>query len=47
MARVKRGNVHTKRRRRVLRQAKGYYGAKSRVYRQARDAVDRAPTIPP
>ena len=42
MARVKRGNVHTKRRRRVLKQAKGYYGAKSRTYSQARDAVDRA-----
>ena len=42
MARVKRGNVHANRRRRVLRQAKGYYGAKSRLYGQARDAVDRA-----
>ena len=42
MARVKRGNVHTKRRRRVLKQAKGYYGAKSRTYSQARDTVDRA-----
>ena len=42
MARVKRGNVHTKRRRRILKQAKGYYGAKSRTYSQARDAVDRA-----
>lgn len=42
MARVKRGNVHTKRRRRVLKQAKGYYGAKSRIYSEAREAVDRA-----
>lgn len=42
MSRVKRGNVHTKRRRRILKQAKGYYGAKSRLYSEARDAVDRA-----
>ncbi len=42
MSRVKRGNVHTKRRRRVLKQAKGYYGAKSRLYSEAREAVDRA-----
>ena len=42
MARVKRGNVHTKRRRRILKQAKGYFGAKSRTYSQARDTVDRA-----
>lgn len=42
MARVKRGNVHTKRRRRILKQAKGYWGAKSRVYSEAREAVDRA-----
>ncbi len=40
--RVKRGNVHTKRRRRVLKQAKGYFGAKSRLYSEAREAVDRA-----
>lgn len=42
MSRVKRGNVHTKRRRRVLKQAKGYFGAKSRLYSEAREAVDRA-----
>jgi large subunit ribosomal protein L20 len=42
MSRVKRGNVHTKRRRRILKQAKGYYGAKSRLYSEARDSVDRA-----
>jgi len=42
MARVKRGNVHTNRRRRILKQAKGYYGAKSRLYSEAREAVDRA-----
>lgn len=42
MSRVKRGNVHAKRRSRILKQAKGYYGAKSRLYSQARDSVDRA-----
>ena len=42
MARVKRGNVHTKRHRNILKQAKGYYGAKSRLYGEAREAVDRA-----
>lgn len=42
MSRVKRGNVHTKRRRRILKQAKGYFGAKSRLYSEAREAVDRA-----
>ena len=42
MARVKRGNVHSNRRRRILKQAKGYYGARSRLYSEARDAVDRA-----
>jgi large subunit ribosomal protein L20 len=42
MSRVKRGNVHKNKRRRILKQAKGYYGAKSRLYSQARDAVDRA-----
>ena len=42
MPRVKRGNVHKNRRRRILKQAKGYYGADSRLYASARDAVDRA-----
>ena len=42
MSRVKRGGVHTKRRRRILKQAKGYFGAKSRLYSEAREAVDRA-----
>ena len=42
MPRVKRGNVHTNRRRRILKQAKGYYGAEGRLYSEARDAVDRA-----
>ena len=42
MPRVKRGNVHTNRRRRILKQAKGYYGSDSRLYASARDAVDTA-----
>jgi large subunit ribosomal protein L20 len=42
MPRVKRGNVHKNRRRRILKQAKGYYGSDSRLYASARDAVDRA-----
>ena len=42
MARVKRGNVHKNKRRRILKKAKGYYGSDSRLYASARDAVDHA-----
>ncbi len=42
MARVRRGNRRLKRRKKVLKQAKGYYGAKSRAYRIAKEAVDRS-----
>ncbi len=42
MPRVKRGNNRTNRRRRVLKLAKGFYGAKSKAYRVAKEAVDRA-----
>ena len=42
MSRVRRGTIHTRKRRHVLKQAKGYYGAKSRLYSEAREAVDRA-----
>lgn len=42
MSRVKRGNVKTKKRKKILKAAKGYYGTKSRAYRIARQAVDRA-----
>lgn len=42
MSRVKRGSKQAQRRRRVLKQAKGYYGAKSRLFSEAREAVDRA-----
>ena len=39
MARVKGGAVSKNRRRKVLKQAKGYFGAKSKLYRVAREAV--------
>jgi len=42
MPRVKRGNKHLKKRKKILKLAKGYYGAKSKLYRTAREAVDRA-----
>lgn len=42
MARVKRGVVARARHKKVLRQAKGYYGARSRVYRVAIQAVTKA-----
>jgi large subunit ribosomal protein L20 len=42
MPRVKRGSKHLKKRKRILKLAKGYYGAKSKLYRTAREAVDRA-----
>jgi len=42
MPRVKRGNNRTNRRRRILKLAKGFYGTKSRAYRIAKEAVDRA-----
>lgn len=42
MARVKKGvNAH-KRHKKVLKQAKGYYGAKSKQYKAAKPAVMRA-----
>lgn len=39
MARVKRGVNTKKRHKRVLKQAKGYYGAKSKLFRPANQAV--------
>lgn len=42
MPRVKRGNHRLKKRKRVLAKAKGYYLAKSKLYRYAREAVNRA-----
>ena len=42
MARVKRGVVARRRHKKILKQAKGYYGARSRVYRVAFQAVIKA-----
>ncbi len=42
MPRVKRGVVANARHKKVLKQAKGYYGARSRVYRVAKQAVIKA-----
>jgi len=41
MARVKRGVEANRRHKKVLKQAKGYYGARSRVYRVATQAVTK------
>ena len=42
MTRVKRGVVARRRHKKVLKQAKGYYGARSRVFRVAKQAVFKA-----
>jgi len=42
MPRVKRGVTAHKRHKKVLKQAKGYYGARSKVYRVAKQAVVKA-----
>lgn len=42
MARVKRGINSRKRHRRVLKQARGFYGAKSKIFRAAKPAVMRS-----
>ena len=42
MARVKRGVVAKARHKKVLRQAKGYYGARSRTFKVAKQAVIKA-----
>ena len=42
MPRVKRGVTAHKRHKKVLKKAKGYYGARSRVYRVAKQAVTKA-----
>ena len=40
MPRVKRGVAARKRRNRVLNEAKGYYGARSKLFKTAREAVE-------
>ncbi|GAA0850238.1 MULTISPECIES: 50S ribosomal protein L20 [Marinobacter] len=42
MARVKRGVVARRRHKKIMKQAKGYYGARSRVFRVAKQAVIKA-----
>lgn len=42
MSRVKRGVQARRRHKNVLKQARGYYGARSRVYRVAKQAVIKA-----
>jgi len=42
MTRVKRGFKRVQRRKRMLKFAKGFYGAKSRLYRSAKEAIDKA-----
>jgi large subunit ribosomal protein L20 len=42
MARVKRGVVARRKHKKVLSEAKGYYGARSKVYRVANQAVTKA-----
>jgi large subunit ribosomal protein L20 len=42
MARVKRGVTAKARHKKVLKKAKGYYGARSRIYRVAKQAVIKA-----
>lgn len=42
MARVKRGVTAHRRHKKILKQAKGYYGARSRIFRVAKQAVIKA-----
>ena len=42
MPRVTNGPATRRRRKRVLKRARGYFGSKSRLYRFAKDAIDRA-----
>lgn len=42
MSRVKRGVTARKRHKKILNQAKGYYGARSKVFRVAKQAVIKA-----
>lgn len=42
MSRVRRGNKRVQRRKKILKQAKGFYGTKSRSFRIAKEAVERS-----
>ena len=39
MPRVKNGTIHRARRKKVLKEAKGYFGSKHRLYRTAKEQV--------
>ncbi len=41
MPRAKRGNKRTEKRKKILSLAKGYYGTKSKLYRSAKESVER------
>ncbi|NNF00702.1 MAG: 50S ribosomal protein L20 [Pyrinomonadaceae bacterium] len=42
MPRVKRGNSRLNKRKKILSRAKGYRGTKSKLYRSAKESVDKA-----
>ena len=42
MPRAKRGNKRVEKRKRILSRAKGFRGTKSKLYRSAKESVDRA-----
>ncbi|HEY8493915.1 MAG TPA: 50S ribosomal protein L20 [Myxococcota bacterium] len=42
MPRVKRGVTKRRRHKRILKEAKGYFGSRHRLFRVAREAVERA-----
>ena len=42
MPRVKRGSVRRAKRRKLLARTKGFYGTKSKLYRAAKEAADKA-----
>lgn len=42
MPRVRRGPKRAQKRKRILKDAKGFFGARSKAYRVAKEAVDRA-----
>jgi large subunit ribosomal protein L20 len=42
MPRVKRGNKRLEKRKKILKLAKGYRGTKSKLYRSAKESVERA-----
>jgi large subunit ribosomal protein L20 len=42
MPRVKRGNTARKRRKKILKQAKGYYGGRHRYFKHAKETLHRA-----